>query len=220
MLKQFRRDIDILREKQRLINTYVENYYDKSAEKDYLNFFISIINKLVNGERSSIFISDMENELVWLEAGTGIERKQITVPKDSSMVGRVISSGKPEINNNMAVQEGAHKGVDSATGFSTRNAICVPVKSLDRERVTGAIQVLNKENGGVFNEDDQKWLENIAEHMQSYIEHVYLNQETLSVMDKVCDNFSKLLTIFGVITLLSMTGFIIISAITYGLLSN
>ena len=117
MLKQFRRDIDKLREKHRLINTYVENYYDKSAEKDYLNFFINIINKLVNGERSSIFISDMENEMVWLEAGTGIERKQITVPKDGSMVGRVISSGKPEINNNMALQEGAHKGVDSATGF-------------------------------------------------------------------------------------------------------
>ena len=220
MLKQFRRDVDILREKHRLINTYVENYYDKSAEKDYLNFFISIINKLVNGERSSIFISDMENEMVWLEAGTGIERKQITVPKDSSMVGRVISSGKSEINNNMAVQEGTHKSVDSATGFSTRNAICVPVKSLDRECVTGAIQVLNKENGGVFNEDDKKWLENIAEHMQSYIEHVYLNQETLSVMDKVCNTSSKLLTILGVMTLLSMTGFIFVSAITYGLLSN
>ena len=72
----------------------------------------------------------------------------------------------------------------------------------------------------MFNEDDQKWLENIAEHMQSYIEHVYLNQEMLSVMDKVCNASGKLLTILGVITVLSMTGFIFISAITYGLLSN
>ena len=136
MLKQFRKDIDILREKHQLINTYVENYYDKSAEKDYLNFFISIISKLINAERSSIFISDIEDETVWLEAGTGIERKQITVPKDSSMVGRVISSGKPEINNTMAVQEGTHKGVDSATGFSTRNAICVPVVNRQRRLVS------------------------------------------------------------------------------------
>lgn len=215
MLKQFRKDIELLREKHRLINTHVEKYYDKSSEKDYLNFFISIISKIVKGERSSIFINDIENETVWLEAGTGIERKQITVPRDSSMVGRVILSGKSEINNNMTVQEGTHKEIDSSTGFSTRNAICVPVKSQDRKHITGAIQVLNKESGGTFNIDDEKWLENIGEHIQSYIEHAYLHQETLSLMDKVFNTSGQLLTILGVITIVSTTGFIFISAITY-----
>ncbi len=87
------------------------------------------------------------------------------------MVGRVISGGKAEISNNMADREGAHKEVDSSTGYSTYSAICVPVISLDGAQVTGAIQVLNMKNRGEFNQGDQKWLEDIAENLQLNIEH-------------------------------------------------
>ena len=113
MLKHFRKDINDLKKKHLLVNTYVEKYYEKFAENDFLDFFTRIICELVDCERSSIFITDLGEETVWLEVGTGIGRKQITVPRDSSMVGRVISGGKAEICNNMADREGAHKEVDS-----------------------------------------------------------------------------------------------------------
>lgn len=207
MLKNFRKSIEKLKEDNQLISAHVETYYDESAEKDYLDFFTRVINRLVDGERSSIFISDPKNETVWLEVGTGIERKQITVPREGSMVGGVIACAKAEINNAMDAQEGAHKKVDSSTGFSTRNAICVPVKSLDGKRVTGAIQVLNKKNGESFNEHDQKWLEDIAQNLQFNIEHIYLQQETLSIVDKVFKAISQLWTILVAVTVASMTGF-------------
>lgn len=206
MLKNFRASIDKLKEENKLINSHVETYYDESAEKDYLDFFTRIINKLVNSERSSIFISDPENDTVWLEVGTGIERKQITVPKDGSMVGGVIACGEAHISNDMGTQEGAHKKVDSATGFTTHNAICVPVKSLDGKRTTGAIQVLNKKDGESFNEDDQKWLEDIAQNLQFNIEHIYLQQETMSIVDKVFKAINQLWTILVAVTLVSMAG--------------
>ena len=160
----------------------------------------------VYGERSSIFISDPEKNTVWLEVGTGIDRKQITVHKEGSMVGGVMACGEAHISNDMEAQEGAHKEVDSSTGFSTRNAICVPVKSLDGKRVTGAIQVLNKNNGEPFNKDDQKWLEDVARNLQFNIEHIYLQQETMSMVDKVFHSISQLWTILVAVTLASMTG--------------
>ncbi len=223
MLKDLRKNIDKLREKKHLINAYVNKYYDQSAEKDYLDFFLRLTCKLVNGERGSIFIVDMENETVWLETGTGMERKQINVPRDGSMVGRVISSGKAEICNDMVAQEGIHKKVDSSTGFSTRNAICVPVKNLEKTRITGAIQVLNKKNGETFDGSDQKWLEDIAENLQLNIEHVYLQQETLGLMNtaiRFSSQLSKLVTIILTIIIVSMMGFIASSVILYNVISD
>ena len=122
------------------------------------------------------------------------------------MVGGVISCGEAHISNDMEAQEGAHKDVDSATGFVTHNAICVPVKSLDGKRITGAIQVLNKKNAESFNEDDQKWLEDIAQNLQFNIEHIYLQQETMSVVDKAFHAISRLWTILVAVILASMTG--------------
>ena len=206
MLKKFRKSIEKLKDENQLINAHAETYYDESAEKDYLDFFLRVINRLLDGERSSIFISDPKNDTVWLEVGTGIERKQITVPKEGSMVGGVIVCGEAHISNDMAAQEGAHKEVDSTTGFTTHNAICVPVKSLDGKRITGAIQVLNKKNGESFNENDLKWLEDIAQNLQFNIEHIYLQQETLSIVDKVFNAVNQLWTILVAVTLVSMTG--------------
>ncbi len=62
MLKKLRKTIDNLREKKQLISTYVDKYYDESAEKDYLDFFLRPTCKLVNGERDSMFIIDTGNE--------------------------------------------------------------------------------------------------------------------------------------------------------------
>lgn len=206
MLKNIRNSVHKLKEQHQLINSHVEAYFDESADKDYLGFFTRILNKIVHGERSSIFINDPNKETVWLEVGTGVQRKEITVPSETSMVGRVIASGKAEINDDLSDQEGAHQDVDSSTGSIMRNAICVPVKSLDGKEVTGAIQVLNKANGESFNEEDQKWLEDIARNIQFKIEHVYLQQESMSVTDKVFEAFSKLWSIFLVTTAIAIAG--------------
>ncbi len=220
MLKSFRTDIDNLKKKHLLINTYVDKYYDKHAENDFLGFFTRVIRKLADCERGSIFITDMGEETVWIEAGTEIERKEITVPRDSSMVGRVISSGKAEINNKMADKEGAHKDIDSSTGYSTNNAICVPVISLDGKKVTGAIQVLNKKKGGKFTRNDQKWLEEVAENIALNIEHAFLQQETLSMVDATFSVFTKLLNTLIIVTWVSIIGMTIASVFLYDILSS
>jgi Mg2+ and Co2+ transporter CorA len=195
MLKNIRKSIHKLKEEHQLINSHIGTYYDESAEDDYLDFFTRVITSLLHGERSSIYINDPQNETVWFEVGTGAERKHVSEHKEDSMVGRAIASGKAEINNDMDTQEG------------TRNAICVPVKSMDKKQVTGVIQVVNKENKESFNEEDQKWLEDIAHNIQFNIEHISLHQGSLSLSDKILETSNKLLTMLAVLFLLLVGGF-------------
>lgn len=180
MLKNIRESVHKLKEEHELINSHIDTYYDESAEDNYLDFYTRLITKLLRGERGSIFINDPQDETVWSEVGTGTNRKHVTVHKENSMVGRVISSGEAEISNDMEDQEGA------------RNAICVPVKSMDKKQVTGVIQVVNKEGKESFDKEDQKWLEDIAHNIQFNIEHISLHQGSLNITDKIFEAIGKL----------------------------
>jgi hypothetical protein len=194
MLKKIRESLHKLKEEHQLINSQMETYYSKSAEDNYLDFFTRVITRLVHGERSNIYINNPLDETIWFEVGTGTNRNHMTVPKEGTMVGGVIASGEVEINNDMDAQEGV------------RNAICVPVKSMDKKQVTGVIQVVNKENGESFNEEDQKWLEDIAHNIQFNIEHISLHQGSLSITDKVLEITGKVFTLLAALFLFAVVG--------------
>ena len=51
-------------------------------------------------------------------------------------------------------KEGLHKLAGSETGFVTHNALCFPISKLDGAKVTGVIQMLNKNNKESFDDQD------------------------------------------------------------------
>jgi hypothetical protein len=205
MLKNIRESIHKLKKEHKLINSHVETYYNEDAEDNYLEFFSRIITRLLSSERSRIFINNRET--VWIEIGTEDGRKHISVPKEGSMVGRVIASGKAEIINDMEAQEANNLLETGITGLTVYNAICVPVKSMEGKQVTGVIQALNKEDKTSFNADDQKWLEDIAQNIQYNIEHISLHRGSLSITDRIIEASNKLLTITAILFLISVVGF-------------
>lgn len=141
-----------------------------SDDQRLLNFYLRIVEKLLSVDRCSIFIKDSYNSKIWLKCGTGVAERQIEVDPDNSVAGKVIASGKLAIEDNLSLKEGAHKSVDKNTGFVTRNMLCVPVKSVHRSVIVGAIQAVNKKAGDNFSEEDIRTLEEIAYHLQAAIE--------------------------------------------------
>ncbi len=103
-----------------------------------LSFYTRIMTKVTDTERCSVFIHDPEGDKVWLEAGTGAQEHEIEVPKEGSVVGKVIASGETVVVSGLETQSGAHKEADEKTGFVTRNILCVPIKSSIRNEITGA----------------------------------------------------------------------------------
>jgi GAF domain-containing protein len=154
---------------------------DPKRESKFLEFYVRLIPRVLNAERCSIFIVDPANNKVWLKAGTALRERGIEVPLNNSIVGEVIVSGKPLITSDLQSRDGTHKAVDTSTGFVTREIICVPIRSANGSKVTGAIQVLNKKGGARFTDDDQGFLAEVGEHFQGIVESIYVGQEAVKM---------------------------------------
>lgn len=146
-----------------------------------LSFFVRTTAQLLGAERCSIFILDPTSRKVWLKRGTGVEDRAIEVEIEGSVVGRVISGGQAVIENDLVGKEGAHRQVESDTGFVTRNLVCVPIRAAQSGEIMGAVQVLNKHQGG-FNAADTDQLVELARYLQMTIDTIYHNQEMVGVV--------------------------------------
>jgi GAF domain-containing protein len=173
-----------------------ENYLDADWEKEghpLLDFYVKIMPMVLNAERCSIFIHDEENTTTWLKVGTGLQERDIEVTGEhKSVVGKVISSGKAEIVSDLDKQDGMHQQLADKTGFVTRDILCVPIMSLEGDKVMGAVQLLNKKDGTAFNDDDLKLLNEMAHYLELTIENIYFNQEITGILDTTFNLLEKI----------------------------
>lgn len=168
---------------------------DQPAETSkLLSFYARITTKVTDTERCSVFIHDPEGGKVWLKAGTGVQEHEIEVPKEGSIVGKVIATGETVVVSGLETQSGAHKEIDEKTGFVTRNILCVPIKSSMRNEITGAFQLLNKTNGQEFTDEDISLAEEIAEHLQGEVDGIFLDQQVFGFSERLYATARKTMT--------------------------
>lgn len=174
-------------------DTVEKAWKTRQGNKDLLEFLVEVMPRALEAERCSIFILDPFSSNAWVQAGTGLSERQVTVPTSGSIVGRVISEGKTLVEYDMEGQVGAHDLVASQTGFVTRSMICIPVPGVTRKQVVGAIQVLNKKGSGKFTKGDLGLLEKLVFVLQMHVENIYVRQELarmMEVMKKQIDELS------------------------------
>ena len=179
----------------------VERKWHDCGNRALLKFFIELIPPALGVERCSIFILDPEDGNVWLQCGTGVDEKSISVSRLNSIVGEVIDTGVPICENNLDNRVGAHDYIALQTGFFARDTLCVPVKGVSTQQITGAIQVLNKINP--FNDvqkyspHDHRILEHMALHIQLNIEDIYLRQELGKISIEMSRQIEQMQSKFG-----------------------
>ncbi len=181
-IKVLTKKLHELKEKQQQIETA----WRKTGNREFLAFMVELLPKALSAERCSIFINNPDNNNVWIQCGTGLQEKQISVPKDGSVVGKVIASGKIIMENNLANQIGAHDTIAFKTGFTAKSTICVPVLGVKTQKIAGAIQVLNKLNAeSAFTQDDIEIVKKLAHHIQINIENIYQRQEMANIAEEI-----------------------------------
>ncbi len=168
----------------------LDERWQKTGNRAFLEFMIELLPMALAAERCSIFISNPDNDSVWIQCGTGIKEKQITVPGKDSIVGEVIASGKKVIDNNLKKRIGIHDLIALKTGYTAHNVLCVPVLDRQQRVVAGAIQLLNKCSAKEgFTEKDCLLVEKLAHHMHTNIGNLFLSQElahvTLEIGEKI-----------------------------------
>ncbi|MBF8271823.1 MAG: hypothetical protein HW380_928 [Magnetococcales bacterium] len=166
----------------------IHKTWHPNQNRELLEFFMEVLASALHAERCSIFIHDPVTDGVWLKCGTGLEERAIIIPKTGSNVGKVIATGRYVSINTDAEQSSFAKKVEVITGFKTRNMLCVPIKSPNRNEIPGAIQLLNKSGEDAakgFTDKDRIVLEKAASHLGMVIENIYLGQELVEITGKL-----------------------------------
>ncbi|WP_373991864.1 GAF domain-containing protein [Duganella sp. BuS-21] len=128
--------------------------------------------RLLNAERSTLFLNDDKTGELWSEVGQGLESLQIRLPNNAGIAGAVFTSGKT-INIPYAYADlRFNPAFDKRTGYFTRSILCVPIVN-KAGKIIGVTQVLNK-RGGPFSAEDESRLRAFTAQISIALENAKL----------------------------------------------
>jgi len=128
--------------------------------------------RLLNAERSTLFLNDEKTNELWSEVGQGLESMQIRLPNHLGIAGAVFMSSK-SINIPYAYADlRFNPGFDKKTGYFTRSILCVPIINKHGKTI-GVTQVLNK-HGGPFTTEDESRLRAFTAQISIALENAKL----------------------------------------------
>ena len=138
---------------------------------------VELISEFLNAERCTVFLHDAETDELFTKAGVGLA-SEIRIPSGRGIVGAVFRSGEPLVVDDPYADPRFNQAIDLQTGFRTRNLVCVPLRYAreGESRIVGAVQVLNKREGG-FGPLDLKLLDALNSHAASAFMNAILYEE-------------------------------------------
>jgi HD-GYP domain-containing protein (c-di-GMP phosphodiesterase class II) len=139
--------------------------------------------RVAEADRCSIFVVDREKGELWTTAAhrTG----QIRIPLGAGIAGAVAQGGQAVAIPDAYADARFNPQVDAATGYRTRNILCVPMTNT-RGEVVGVIQALNRRDGA-FVAEDQELLGALAGPAASALENAVLHEE----IERLFEGFVK-----------------------------
>lgn len=136
-------------------NKVSQNILEKKPLPDLLNEIISSSKSLLNAEASSLLLYNNSDKHLYFHTVSGEKRKALTHKKIKIGEGIAgwVAHHKKEINIDDCYSDPRfNKDFDIATGFKTRNMLCAPM--IRKNELVGVIQVINKKDNRLFNQQD------------------------------------------------------------------
>jgi GAF domain-containing protein len=157
----------------------------KVAEHRLLAFCVKVVPRLMHAERCSILVAEADGSGAWLRAGTGLHERSLDESSIARLaVGEAMRTGKIVYRNDLVQAADGNQIVDASVGVVARDVLCMPIRSLDGSRVTGAIQVLNRKDGSPYSIEEQTLLEELLHYLELSVENTYFQQQAMSVIDR------------------------------------
>ncbi|QEN07569.1 GAF domain-containing protein [Oceanispirochaeta crateris] len=149
-----RKRLDTLIEINNLINS---NYTDVRV---LMTHILESSTRLTGGESSSLLLLDTETDLLYFEIALGTKSEEVrkfTVKMGEGIAGWVAQNNTSLIVNDVENDPRFFSEIDKDVGYKTTSILAVPLRMKDQ--CVGVIEVINKENGSNFTEEDLEWLE-------------------------------------------------------------
>jgi len=133
---------------------------------------MSQATKMLNAERSTLFLNDEKTNDLFSKVGEGLGATEIHLPNHLGIAGTVFISGET-VNIPYAYADlRFNPAFDKKTGFFTRSILCVPVINKAGKTI-GVTQVLNK-RGGPFTKEDESRLKAFTAQVSIALENAKL----------------------------------------------
>jgi len=166
----YRRELSALLRSSALINSSLQI-------SDVLDFAMRAAEEFMEAEASSAYGVDTERGEIFVRLARGEKGGLIQTRRlefGEGIAGWVIQNGKPMIVEDVQKESRFSDRFDRDTGFRTRSLICVPLTI--REKTIGALQVINKRNGGPFTDEDLELLTALAQQIAVALDNAKLYQ--------------------------------------------
>jgi len=119
---------------------------------EQLRLIMEAVTEATGSERGTLFLNDSATNELYSRIALGDVKREIRILNNSGIAGSVYTSGEGLLIHDAYADPRFNKSVDQATGFTTRNILCAPVRTVKGE-ILGVAQTLNK-IGGDFVEED------------------------------------------------------------------
>jgi len=131
----------------------VTNVTSEIDLKVVLNKVVSEVTRMLNADRSTLFLNDEKTNMLFTEVGEGLGSTQIRIPNHLGIAGSVFVTGKTINIPHAYADMRFNPAFDKTTGYFTRSILCVPVINKSG-KIIGVTQALNKA-GGPFTDEDE-----------------------------------------------------------------
>jgi HD-GYP domain-containing protein (c-di-GMP phosphodiesterase class II) len=153
-----------------------------------LTLVVTEATKVVESERSTIFVYDSAQDELWSRVAQG--SKEIRFPASTGIAGAVVHDGEVSNISDAYADPRFNRQFDLQTGFITRSMLTVPMKNT-RGEIVGALQTLNKHGPdgtpGTFTQEDEELLLALAGVAAASVSNALLHEE----IEKLFEGFAK-----------------------------
>jgi CheY-like chemotaxis protein len=130
----------------------------------------------LRADRATIFLLNPATDELWARLALGVEDRVIRFPAARGIAGHVVATGAILNIPDAYADPRFNPAIDRETGYRTRSILCAPLRGRDG-RVIGALQVLNKLEGGPFTAEDEQRTATRAADCAVVIENVLLYEQ-------------------------------------------
>lgn len=146
-------------------------------------------------DRATIFLWDRDRKQATGCPALGCEDNILTVPDAAGIVGETLQTGRSVLVSDAYSDPRFNREVDLASGYRTRNLLCVPLNDPGGQRI-GAFEVINKLDGP-FDEHDEEALKVFGVHAAVALKNLENRQQLQRSRDRLNEQIRGQVEIVG-----------------------
>ncbi|MFC1508204.1 GAF domain-containing protein [Candidatus Omnitrophota bacterium] len=181
-----------------LTTIYRVNEFMGSASVGSLENLLKLImeeaTRTVDAEVSSVALYDQRKKDLYFTVALGDQGEQIKqfrIKLGQGIIGTVAKERKSLNITDVAKDKRFNTGLDKKTGFKSKSILAVPI--VHKEKLIGALEVINKIGAESFSSQDVKLLEIVAGQAAIAIENAMLYEKILKKHDAIKSKHDQLI---------------------------